>query len=37
MDELADWGNAQRYYLFVIDENNRPLHTDTCIHTSNLN
>ncbi|MFM2627136.1 histidine kinase sensor domain-containing protein [Vibrio chagasii] len=25
MDELADWGNAQRYYLFVIDENNRPI------------
>ncbi|MCC4857862.1 histidine kinase sensor domain-containing protein [Vibrio lentus] len=25
MDELADWGNAQGYYLFVIDENNRPI------------
>ncbi|MFA0248077.1 histidine kinase sensor domain-containing protein [Vibrio sp. 10N.261.45.A4] len=25
MDELADWGNAQRYYLFIIDENNRPI------------
>ncbi|MEZ8344973.1 histidine kinase sensor domain-containing protein [Vibrio splendidus] len=25
MDELADWGNAQQYYLFVIDENNRPI------------
>ncbi len=23
MDELADWGNACCYYLFVIDENNR--------------
>ncbi|WKY60611.1 histidine kinase sensor domain-containing protein [Vibrio sp. SNU_ST1] len=25
MDELADWGNAQQYYLFVIDEDNRPI------------
>ncbi|PMG47175.1 two-component sensor histidine kinase [Vibrio lentus] len=25
MDELADWGNAQGYYLFVIDDNNRPI------------
>ncbi|PMH11917.1 sensor histidine kinase [Vibrio splendidus] len=25
MDELADWGNAQQYYLFVIDKDNRPI------------
>ncbi|HAS26006.1 MAG TPA: two-component sensor histidine kinase, partial [Vibrio sp.] len=25
MDELADWGNAQQYYLFVIDKDNRPV------------
>ncbi|MGO2319880.1 MAG: histidine kinase sensor domain-containing protein [Vibrio toranzoniae] len=25
MDELADWGNAQEYYLFVIDKDNQPI------------
>lgn len=25
MDELADWANAQHFYLFVLDENQRPL------------
>lgn len=25
MDELADWANAQQYYLFVLDKNNHPL------------
>lgn len=25
MDELADWANAQRFYLFVLDENQHPL------------
>lgn len=25
MDELADWARAQEYYLFVIDENKRPI------------
>lgn len=25
MDELADWANAQPYYLFVIDQNKRPI------------
>ncbi len=25
MDELADWANAQQYYLFVLDKDNHPL------------
>lgn len=25
MDELADWGNAQPYYLFVLNRENKPL------------
>ncbi|NOI82768.1 HAMP domain-containing protein [Vibrio tubiashii] len=25
MDELADWANAQPYYLFVLDPENKPL------------
>lgn len=25
MDELADWANAQRFYLFVLDKNQHPL------------
>ncbi|WP_406733286.1 histidine kinase sensor domain-containing protein [Vibrio scophthalmi] len=25
MDELADWANAQPYYLFVLDKNNQPI------------
>lgn len=25
MDELADWANAQPYYLFVLNTNNQPL------------
>ncbi|MGR5238584.1 histidine kinase sensor domain-containing protein [Vibrio alfacsensis] len=25
MDELADWANAQHFYLFVLDENYQPL------------
>ncbi|MGD8120278.1 histidine kinase sensor domain-containing protein [Vibrio sp. TRT 2004] len=25
MDELADWANAQPYYLFVLDRDNQPL------------
>ncbi|MDN3696951.1 histidine kinase sensor domain-containing protein [Vibrio cortegadensis] len=25
MDELADWANAQPYYLFIIDDNKRPI------------
>lgn len=25
MDELADWANAQQFYLFVLDENLQPL------------
>ncbi|MGR4989271.1 histidine kinase sensor domain-containing protein [Vibrio rotiferianus] len=25
MDELADWSNAQQYYLFVLDDNYQPL------------
>lgn len=25
MDELADWANAQPYYLFVLNKNNKPL------------
>lgn len=25
MDELADWANSQKYYLFVLDENLHPL------------
>ncbi len=25
MDELADWANAQRFYLFVLDQEQKPL------------
>ncbi|EGU46403.1 putative two-component system sensor kinase [Vibrio ichthyoenteri ATCC 700023] len=25
MNELADWANAQPYYLFVLDKNNQPI------------
>ncbi|RTZ16764.1 sensor histidine kinase [Vibrio aquaticus] len=25
MDELADWGNAQPFYLFVLNDHNQPL------------
>ena len=25
MDELADWGNAQEYYLFILDGDNHPI------------
>ncbi|KII79427.1 histidine kinase sensor domain-containing protein [Vibrio renipiscarius] len=25
MDELADWANAQPYYLFVLDDKNQPI------------
>ncbi|OCH19219.1 histidine kinase sensor domain-containing protein [Aliivibrio sp. 1S128] len=33
MDELADWANAQEYYLFVLDKNNRPItHRDMHPH-----
>ncbi|OLQ91055.1 two-component sensor histidine kinase [Vibrio ponticus] len=33
MDELADWENAQPYYLFVLDKNNKPLsHRDMHPH-----
>ncbi|OIQ26260.1 sensor histidine kinase [uncultured Vibrio sp.] len=33
MDELADWANAQTYYLFVLDGNNRPItHRDMHPH-----
>ncbi|MGN2613408.1 histidine kinase sensor domain-containing protein [Aliivibrio fischeri] len=33
MDELADWASAQEYYLFVLDQNNRPItHRDMHPH-----
>lgn len=33
MDELADWGNAQPYYLFVLDESKHPItHRDMHPH-----
>lgn len=33
MDELADWARAQEYYLFVLDENKRPItHRDMHPH-----
>ncbi|RJX65771.1 sensor histidine kinase [Vibrio sinensis] len=33
MDELADWANAQPYYLFVLDSNYKPLtHRDMHPH-----
>ncbi|MGF1754075.1 histidine kinase sensor domain-containing protein [Vibrio makurazakiensis] len=33
MDELADWGNAQDYYLFVLDEDNHSItHRDMHPH-----
>ncbi|WP_374954028.1 histidine kinase sensor domain-containing protein [Aliivibrio sifiae] len=33
MDELADWANAQEYYLFVLDKNNHPItHRDMHPH-----
>ncbi|WP_394250220.1 histidine kinase sensor domain-containing protein [Vibrio profundi] len=33
MDELADWGNAQPYYLFVLDSENHPItHRDMHPH-----
>ncbi|WP_300177024.1 sensor histidine kinase [uncultured Aliivibrio sp.] len=33
MDELADWANAQEYYLFVLDKNKRPItHRDMHPH-----
>ena len=33
MDELADWGNAQDYYLFVLDKEGRPItHRDMHPH-----
>lgn len=25
MDDLADWANAQPFYLFVLNEENKPL------------
>lgn len=33
MDELADWGRAQEYYLFVLDKNKHPItHRDMHPH-----
>ncbi|MGR6859512.1 histidine kinase sensor domain-containing protein [Aliivibrio salmonicida] len=33
MDELADWANAQEYYLFVLDKNKHPItHRDMHPH-----